>query len=77
VAKASGLDADSAIAAAWEPDRLSGLRSVREEALRIGVHGVPTIATQEEVLFYGAAKPGRVRTLLADQGNGIGRGATH
>ena len=69
VARSAGLDADSAVAAAWEPDRLSDLRSLREEALRIGVHGVPTIAAQEEVHFYGAASPGRVHALLADWEN--------
>lgn len=65
VALKAGLDADEAMAAAWDPARISGLRAMREEALRIGVHGVPTIATPEEVLFYGAAKPGRVSALLA------------
>jgi hypothetical protein len=28
------------------------------------VHGVPTVATAEEVLFYGAAPPGRLREML-------------
>ena len=65
VALKAGLDADEAMAAAWDPARISGLRAMREEALRIEVHGVPTIATPEEVLFYGAAKPGRVSALLA------------
>ncbi len=77
VAKDSGLDPDSAVAAAWDPDRISGLRLAREEALRIGVHGVPPIATQEEVLFYGAASPGRVRALLADQENAVVGEAAH
>jgi predicted DsbA family dithiol-disulfide isomerase len=67
VAQESGLDTDSAIAAAWEPDRISGLRAMREEAKSIGVHGVPTIATGERVLYYGAASPGKVRALLAGQ----------
>jgi predicted DsbA family dithiol-disulfide isomerase len=67
VAKACGLDADSAIAAAWDLDRISGLRTAREEARRIGVPGVPTIATPEQVLHYGAASPGKVHTLLANQ----------
>jgi 2-hydroxychromene-2-carboxylate isomerase len=47
----AGLDADEANAAAWDLDRISDLRAVREEACRIGVHGVPTIATPERVLF--------------------------
>jgi predicted DsbA family dithiol-disulfide isomerase len=77
VAEDAGLDVDSAVAAAWEPDRLSDLQAVREEALRIGVYGVPTIATQEEVLFYGAASPGRIYTLLSDWENAIVGEAAH
>ena len=67
VAQEASLDADSAIAAAWEPSRIKDLHTMREEASRIGVPGVPTIATQEEVIHYGAASPGKVHTLLADQ----------
>jgi 2-hydroxychromene-2-carboxylate isomerase len=51
VAKAAGLDEEAAAEAAWDLDRISAMRSVREEALGIGVHGVPTIATKEEVLY--------------------------
>jgi len=76
-AKAAGLDADSAVVAAWDPDRISGLHAVREEACRIGVPGVPTIATPERVLHYGAASPGRVRKLLADQKEVAAEEATH
>lgn len=72
VAQDAGLDADSAIAAAWDLDRISGLRAMREEACRIGVHGVPTIATPERVLYYGAASPGKVRALLANQKEIVG-----
>jgi hypothetical protein len=39
-----------ALAAAWGLARISALRCVREEGLGIGVHGVPAIATKEEVL---------------------------
>ena len=67
VAQDAGLDADAATVAAWDPDRITGLRAVREEAKSIGVHGVPTVATQEQVLYYGAASPGKVRALLAGQ----------
>lgn len=67
VAQEAGLDADSAIAAAWDPARISDLRSVREEACHIGVHGVPTIATAEQVLYYGAASPGKFRAVLTAQ----------
>lgn len=47
VAQEAGLSDDEAIVAAWDPDRISGLRAVREEAKSIGVHGVPTVATEE------------------------------
>jgi predicted DsbA family dithiol-disulfide isomerase len=67
VAQDAGLDADSAIAAAWDPDRISRLREMREAACEIGVHGVPTIATPERVLYYGAASPGKIHALLAGQ----------
>jgi predicted DsbA family dithiol-disulfide isomerase len=67
-AREAGLDADAALAAAWDPARLVALRSAREEALRLGVHGVPTVATAgEEVLFYGAAAPGRLREKLSKE----------
>jgi hypothetical protein len=39
---------------------------MREEAKSIGVHGVPTVATAERVLYYGAASPGKTRALLTD-----------
>jgi predicted DsbA family dithiol-disulfide isomerase len=64
-AQEAGLDADTALEAAWDPARISGLRSVREEALRLGVHGVPTVTTRTEVIYYGAAEPGRLRSMLA------------
>ncbi|MBV9455760.1 MAG: DsbA family protein [Rubrobacter sp.] len=67
VAQEAGLDADSAIAAAWDPARISDLRTVRAEACRIGVTGVPTIATPEQVLYYGAASPGKIRAMLTGQ----------
>jgi hypothetical protein len=37
---------------------------MREEAKSIGVPGVPTVATAERVLYYGAASPGKIRALL-------------
>jgi predicted DsbA family dithiol-disulfide isomerase len=67
VAKAAGLDEEAAAEAAWDLDRISAMRSVREEALGIGVHGVPTIATKEEVLYYGAASPEKIHALLANR----------
>ena len=39
---------------------------MREEATSIEVPGVPTIATAERVLYYGAASPGKTRALLTD-----------
>lgn len=65
VAREAGLDADAALAAAWDLGRISDLREVREEAHRIGVRGVPTIVADERVLHYGAASPGKVYALLA------------
>jgi predicted DsbA family dithiol-disulfide isomerase len=62
----AGLDADKAIVAAWDSERISGLRAVCEEAKGIRVHGVPTVATAERVLYYGAASPGEIRALLTD-----------
>ena len=65
-AQEAGLDSDEAIVAAWDPERISGLRAMREEAKSIGVHGVPTVATAGRVLYYGAASPGKTRALLTD-----------
>lgn len=72
VAQEAGLDADETISAAWELDRISGLRAIREEAASIGVPGVPTIATEERVIYYGAASPGKVRAMLVDQKETVG-----
>jgi predicted DsbA family dithiol-disulfide isomerase len=63
-AQEAGLDADEAIVAAWDSERISELRAMREEAKSIGVPGVPTVATAERVLYYGAASPGKIRALL-------------
>ena len=65
-AQEAGLDSDEAIVAAWDPERISGLRAMREEAKSIGGHGVPTVATAGRVLYYGAASPGKTRALLTD-----------
>jgi predicted DsbA family dithiol-disulfide isomerase len=66
-AQEAGLNADEAIVAAWDPERISNLRAVREEAKGMGVHGVPTFAAEERVLYYGAASPGKISALLAGQ----------
>ena len=67
VAKAAGLDEEAVVEAAWDLARISALRSVREEALGIAVHGVPTIATKDEVLYYGATSLGKIHALLANR----------
>lgn len=72
VSQEAGLDADEAITAAWDMDRIFGLRAIREEAKSIEAHGVPTVATEEQVLYYGAASPGKIRALLADQKETVG-----
>ncbi len=46
--------------------------TIREEAKGIGAQSVPTVATEEQVLYYGAASPGKVRALLADQKETVG-----
>ena len=66
-AQEAGLDADAALEAAWDPTGLAALRSAREEALRLGVHGVPSVATAEEVLIYGAAEPGCLLPMLVKE----------
>lgn len=66
-AQEAGLNADEAIVAPWAPERISGLRAMREEVKSIGVHSVPTIATAEQALYYGAASPGKIRALLTSQ----------
>ncbi len=67
VAQEAGLDADAVMEVAWNPTGISGLRSVREEALRLWVRGVPTVTTSADVLYSGAAEPGR---LLASSPGG-------
>ena len=64
-AREAGLDADAAMEAVWDPARNLGLGSVREEALRLGVRGVPMVTTGTDVLYYGAAEPGHLRAMLA------------
>jgi predicted DsbA family dithiol-disulfide isomerase len=76
VARDCGLDADAAAAAAWDPARVLRLGEVREEARNIGVHGVPTITTEERVIHYGAASPGKVHALLAEHTEATKKGTT-
>ncbi len=71
-AQEAGLDADKAITAAWETERILELCAICEEANRIDVPGMPAVATAEEVLHYGAASPGKVRELLVRQRETVG-----
>ncbi len=72
VSQEAGLDADQSITAAWAPERITGLRTIRGEAKGSGAQSVPTVATEEQVLYYGAASPVKVRALLADQKETVG-----
>ena len=63
-AQRAGLDPDRVVAAAWDPERLRGLRAVRAEAAQAGVHGVPSLTVDGQAVFFGAPPPGRVRTAL-------------
>jgi hypothetical protein len=49
VARAAGLGEEAA-ETAWDPNRISAPRSVCERLWDRGVHAVPTIATNGEVL---------------------------
>ena len=68
VAQEAGLEADAVMEVAWNPTGISGLRSVREEALRLWVHGVPTVTTSADVLYSRAAEPGRLLARWKDAG---------
>lgn len=54
------------------PGENNGLRAIRGEAKGIGAQSVPTVATKEQVLYYGTASPGKVRALLADHKETVG-----
>jgi predicted DsbA family dithiol-disulfide isomerase len=64
VAVESGLSPDGAIAAAWDPARQARLRSLRDQATAIGVQGVPSLAVDDTLVFFGAPPPGRVAAAL-------------
>lgn len=66
IARESGLDASDAVAAAWDPVLHTRLRTLRERAGTGGVHGVPSIAVGDELVFFGAPPPGTVATALAE-----------
>jgi predicted DsbA family dithiol-disulfide isomerase len=65
VARDSGLDPDDAVAAAWEPASQARLRALRDHAMAIGVHGVPSLAVDDKPVFFGAPPPGAVASALA------------
>ena len=65
IARESGVDADDAVSAAWDPARLAELRALRARAAGSGVHGVPSLTVADEPVFFGAPPPGRVAAALA------------
>jgi predicted DsbA family dithiol-disulfide isomerase len=66
IARECGLDPAGAVAAAWEPQRQARLRSLREEAAAIGVHGVPSLSVDDRPVFFGAPAPGTVAAALRE-----------
>jgi predicted DsbA family dithiol-disulfide isomerase len=64
VARHAGLGADAAVAAAWDPELHLRLRTLREQAMAIGVQGVPSLAVDDKLVFFGAPPPGRVAGAL-------------
>ncbi|HLL40837.1 MAG TPA: hypothetical protein VK357_14425 [Rubrobacteraceae bacterium] len=71
VSQEAGLDADQHNGGLG-PGENNGLRAIRGEAKGIGAQSVPTVATKEQVLYYGTASPGKVRALLADHKETVG-----
>ncbi|WP_091557768.1 DsbA family oxidoreductase [Micromonospora pattaloongensis] len=66
MARECDLGAADAVAAAWEPALQLRLRQLRAEAAAVGVRGVPTLAVDDQPVFFGAPPPGRVAAALAD-----------
>jgi predicted DsbA family dithiol-disulfide isomerase len=64
IARESGLAGDGAVAAAWDPARLARLRALRQQGTAIGVYGVPSLAVDDEPVFFGAPPPGTVAAAL-------------
>ncbi len=60
------LDANEAVRAAWDPERLRQLRQLRNRASEAGVHGVPSLTVDDELVFFGAPPPGTVTKALAE-----------
>jgi predicted DsbA family dithiol-disulfide isomerase len=64
LARSVDLDGDAVIAAAWDPQRLAGLRETRAAAQRAGVYGVPSITVGGRLTFFGAPEAGLVGAAL-------------
>jgi predicted DsbA family dithiol-disulfide isomerase len=60
----AGLDADEAIAAAYSPERIGEIRTLRAEAEAAGVRGVPTLLTQDGRTHWGMGGVERLRQGL-------------
>ncbi len=60
----AGLDADEAIAAAYSPERIARIRTIRVEAEAAGVRGVPTLLTQDGRTHWGMGGLERLREGL-------------
>ena len=60
----TGLDPDEAVAAAYDAGLIGRIATVREEAERAGVAGVPTLLTEDGRTHWGT---GGVERLLAGE----------
>jgi 2-hydroxychromene-2-carboxylate isomerase len=63
-AERAGLDPDQALAAAYSPERIARLGEIRAKAEKEGVHGVPSLLTDDGRTHWGM---GGVERLLAGQ----------
>jgi predicted DsbA family dithiol-disulfide isomerase len=63
-AERAGLDPDGAIVAAYSPERIEQLAAVRRSAEANGVHGVPTLLTEDGDSHWGL---GGLERLLAGE----------
>jgi predicted DsbA family dithiol-disulfide isomerase len=66
IAQECRLDPTKAIAAAWDPDLHTRLRTLRDEAAAVGVHGVPSLSVDDQTVFFGAPQPGTVTRAFAE-----------
>jgi predicted DsbA family dithiol-disulfide isomerase len=65
IARECELNDGDAVAAAWEPALQARLRRIREEAIEGGVHGVPSLAVDDTLVYFGAPPPGKIAAALA------------